>query len=76
MGHGWERHRADKLKASVKQTGLIWTLISNDRARQVAQLVGAWSSLYQKVVGSILSQCTCLGCRFDTQSGHTQEAID
>ena len=30
----------------------------------------------QKVVGSIPSQSTCLGCRFSSQSGHVQEATN
>ena len=33
-------------------------------------------TIKQKVVGSILSQGTCLGCRLDPQSGHIQEATD
>ena len=39
----------------------------------MAQLVGALSC-GGKVVGSVPSQGTSLGCKFDSQSGHMQEA--
>ena len=41
----------------------------------MAQLVGA-SSCNQKVAGSIPGQNTYLGCGFDPQSGHVQEATN
>ena len=41
----------------------------------VAQLIGVLPC-NQKVVGSIPSEGTCLGCRFGAWSGYTQEATN